>query len=138
MGKHRGVCKLVQEKATWLQLIHFFNHWVELALKDAFKTTTYEDIDTMLWKFYYLYQKSDKGLNELRTLSEAYGKTIPKPTKASGTPWIDHKWRAMEILFKNYGAYFGHLEQLSFTDSQALKQAEIERYVKNGNMHVIL
>ena len=44
----------------------------------------------------------------------------------------------MEILFKNYGAYFGHLEQLSFTDSQALKQAEIERYVKNGNMHVIL
>ena len=66
-------------------MIHCFNHQVELALKDAFKTTAFEDIDTMLCKLSYLYQKSATHLCELRALSEAYDKTIPKPTKASGT-----------------------------------------------------
>ena len=28
VGKHRGVGKLIQEKATWLQVIHCFNHQV--------------------------------------------------------------------------------------------------------------
>ena len=57
LGKHRGVGKLLQEKATWLQVIHCFNHLVELALKDAFITTGFEDIDTILCKLYYLYKK---------------------------------------------------------------------------------
>ena len=130
LGKHRGVRKLVQEKATWLQVIHCFNHRVELALKNAFKITAFEDINTMLCKLYYLYQKSAKCLSELRSLSETYDKTILKPMKASGIHWIDRKWRAMEIDFKNYGAYIRRLEQLSFTDSQALKQAKIEGHIK--------
>ena len=130
LGKHRGVGNLVQEKATWLQVIHCFNHRVELALKNAFKTTAFKDISTMLCKLYYLYQKSAKCLSELRSLSEAYDKAIPKPKKASGIHWIDHKWRATEIDFKNYGAYIRRLEQLSFTDSQALKLAKSEGHVK--------
>lgn len=77
LEKHRGVDKLVQEKATWLQVIHCFNHRVDLASKDAFKTTAYEDTDTMLCKLYFLYQKSAKCLSELGTLSEAYDKIIP-------------------------------------------------------------
>ena len=32
-----------------------------------------------------------KHLSELRKLLEAYDKTNPKPTKASGNHWIDHK-----------------------------------------------
>ena len=68
----------MQEKANWLQLIHCFNHRVEVALKGAFKTTAFKDIDTMLCKLYYLYPKSAKRLSELRTSSEAYDKTIHK------------------------------------------------------------
>ena len=98
----------MQKKANWLQLIHCFNHRVELVLKGAFKTTAFKDIDTMLCKLYYLYQKSAKRQSELRRSSEAYDKTIHKPTKASGTRWINHR------------------------------RAEIEGYVKNGNRHVIL
>ena len=45
LGKHRGVGRLVQEKATWLQVIYCFKHRVELALRDTFKTTAFEDID---------------------------------------------------------------------------------------------
>ena len=90
LGKHSRVGKLIQEKVTWLQVIHCFNHWVELVLKDTFKTTAFEDIDTTLCKLCYLYQKSAKSLCELRILSEAYDKTIPKLMKASETRNIHH------------------------------------------------
>ena len=70
------------------------------------------------------------------TCEKTYDKTIPKPTKASGIRWIDHRWRAMEILFKNNNACISHLNQRYFTDSQALKQVEIKTYAKNGNMHL--
>ena len=56
-----------------------------LALKDAFRITSFEEVDSMLCKLYYLYQKSPKHLSVLRELSEAYDKTVSKPTKATGT-----------------------------------------------------
>ena len=51
--------------------------------------------DAMFCKFYYLYQKSPWSL-ELRELSEAYNKTEAKPSEATGTHWIDHKYGTME------------------------------------------
>ena len=56
-AKHGGIGKLVQEKATWQQVIHCFNHRLEQVLKDANKPTAFEDTDTMLYKLHYLYQK---------------------------------------------------------------------------------
>ena len=73
-------------------MIHCFNHFVELALKDVFRTTSFEEVDSMLCKLYYLYQMSPKRLSELRELSEAYDKTITKPSKATVACWIDHKF----------------------------------------------
>ena len=61
-------------------------------------------------KLYYLYQKSPKRYRELKELSEAYEKTITKPTKAHDTRWIDYKYRAMERVLDNYGPYIAHLE----------------------------
>ena len=40
--------------------------------------------------------KESKGLSESRQLFEAYNKTVPKPSKATGACWIDHKYRVME------------------------------------------
>ena len=59
-------------KALWLQIIHYFNHIVELAFKDAFTVIHFKDIEEILLKFYYLYQESPKRLRELRELSEAH------------------------------------------------------------------
>ena len=118
-------------------MIHCFNHRVELALKDSFRTTSLEQVDSMLCKLYCLCQKSPKRLSELRELSEAYAKTVPKPSKATGTRWIDHKYRAMELFFKHFGPYMLHLEQPAQTDSQALKRTEICGLVnkwKNANL----
>ena len=114
---------LQKQKSPWIQVIHCFNHRVELALKDVFRTTSFEEVDSMLCKLYHLYQKSTKRLSQLREPSEAYDKTVPKPSKATGTRWIDHKYRAMELFFKHFGPYVSHFEQLPQTDSQGLKRS---------------
>ena len=106
--------------------IHCFNHRFELAIKDAFKATFFEDIHTLLNKLYYIYRKSPKQIRELREFSEVYEKSVPKPAKANGTHWISHKFTGMNIFLKNYGIFITHLESLANTDSEALKRREIE------------
>ena len=44
-------------------MIHCFNHPVELALKDAFRTIAFEEVDSILCKLYYLYQNNPKDLS---------------------------------------------------------------------------
>ena len=46
LSKHKGVGTLLKEKSPWIQVIHCFNHRVELALKDAFRTTSFEEVDS--------------------------------------------------------------------------------------------
>ena len=72
----------------------------------------------MLSKLHWLYQKRPKRLTQLKEMSEAFEKSIPKPTKADGTRWIDFKFQAMEKVLENYGSYMTHFEQFTHTDSQ--------------------
>ena len=81
--------------------IHCFNHRVELAAKDAFQNSFFEDINKMLVFLYYLYQKSSKQLQVLKELGMALGENVPKPVKASGTRKITHRlmqWKFYCIL----------------------------------------
>ena len=130
MGRMNGLGKLVRDDAPWVEIVHCFNHRLELAIKDAFTTTTlYHNIDEMLTKLYYLYQKSLKRLQQLRELNDAYEKSIPKPTKAYGTRWMGFKFQAMERVLGNYGPYMTHLEQLAHSDSQPKKREEIKGHL---------
>ena len=52
---HNGVGVLMQADSPWLQMIHCFNHRLELAIKDAFKNNNFNKIDEMLMTFCYLY-----------------------------------------------------------------------------------
>ena len=130
MGPLNGLGKIVKDSTPWLELVHCFNHRIEPALKDAFDTSPFGDIDNMLMKLCYLYEKSPQRYRELKELSEAYENSIPKPSKAHGTRWIEHKYSAMKKLLENYGGYMVHLESLSHTDSQALKHSEILGRIK--------
>ena len=62
--------------------------------------------------YLWLYQKSPKRLTQLKELSKAFEKSIPNPTKADDTRWIDFEFRAMEKVLENYGPYMTHLQQL--------------------------
>ena len=119
LGKHRGVATRLKEVAPWLLAVHCFNHRLELGVKDAFTgIKAFEDIDEMLLKLYYYYQKSPKRLRDLRSFAEEFGETVPKPTKACGTRWINHKWSAMKIALENYGKYIGHLTEISADNAE--------------------
>ena len=129
-GIHRGLDARIREHPPWLTVVHCFNHRFVLGVKDTFKGTFFEEIDTMLLKLYYLYEKSAKRTRELKAYREIYDKVITKPCKSSGTRWIVHKVNAMEIILQNYRIFTTHLESLSQTDSQALKRAELEGSVR--------
>ena len=128
-GVHNRVGVLMQADSPWLQVIQCFNHRLELAIKDAFKDENFNKIDDMLVKFYYLYQKSPKRLQELKRIAEAWEKSVRKPSKSYGTRWIDHKLTSMKIMLESYGAYISYVESLSQTDSQALKRANLKGYL---------
>ena len=127
-GVHNGVGTLMKKESPWLQIIHCFNHRLELAVQDAFKPQRFKKINEMLMKLYYLYQKSPKRLRELKRMADAWEQSVPKPSKSYGTRWIDHKLRSMQIILDNFGVYMGHIESLSQTDSQASKRAELKGY----------
>ena len=106
MGKMNGLGKLIRDEALWVKIVHCFNHRLKLAIKEAFTITTfYHNTDEMLTKFYYLYQKCPKRLQQFRELNDAYKKSIPKSAKAYGTEWVDFKFQAMERLLGNYRPY---------------------------------
>ncbi|XP_057291390.1 zinc finger protein 862-like [Hydractinia symbiolongicarpus] len=131
MGRKKGVGALIKETAPWVEVVHCFNHRIELAIKDAFNTVkAFHDVDELLLKLYYLYQKSPKRLQGLRNFSEAFDETIPKPAKACGTRWIDHKFKAMVCALQNYGVYMTHVEELAITDSQPEKRAKLKGFLK--------
>ena len=67
MGKHNGLNVLVQYEAPWVEVVHCFNHRQELAKKDTIiESTFYLNINEMLSKLYWLYQKSPKRLTQLK------------------------------------------------------------------------
>ena len=104
MGQYTGLGVRIKGMAHWLYIIHCFNHRLELAIKDAFDSVkVFAAINEFITKLYYLYSQSPKRLRCLKELAEAYEKIIPKPTKAGGTRWIDHKYRAMKNALENYG-----------------------------------
>ena len=129
MGIHAGLGALMKEESPWLEVIHCFNHRLELAIKDAFTNTAFSAVEEFLNQLYLLYQKSPKRLRELQRIVEAWEQSITKPTKPYGTRWIDHKIRAMKVALDNYGLFISHIESLSSTDSQATRRAELRGYL---------
>ena len=78
MGKRNGLNVLVQDEAPWVEVVHCFNHQLELAIKDVFiESPFYSNINEVLSNLYWLYQKSPKRLTQLKELNEAFGKVIP-------------------------------------------------------------
>ena len=118
-GDKHSVKTILREESEWLVFVWCIAHHLELALSDALKDTMFKDIDEMLWRIYYLYQKAPKKLRQLRDLHETFKSTMDyleggcKPKKASGTRWIAHKLNAMKMILDKWGLYIVHLEHLS-------------------------
>ena len=130
MGIYGGLGALLKELSPWLMVVHCFNHRLELAIKDTFKLTAFNNIDEMLAVLYKLYKTSAKRQRELQWFGEGWQRPVPCPTKATGTRWIDHKIRTMQIVLEHFSPLLAHVESLSQTDSQWEKRAELKGFVK--------
>ena len=79
---------------------------------------------------YYLYKCSPKKLCQLKELVEIYSDSFEfldggvKPKKASGTRWIAHKTRALDLIIDKYGLLMQHLENLSEDKSYPAKERQ--------------
>ena len=101
MGTHTGVATRLKETAPWLLAIHCFNHRLELAVQDAFKgIKAFEDIDELLLKLYYYYQKSPKRLRDLRSFAEEFDHSVPKPVDNPEMQGFLNKWCRARIPFE--------------------------------------
>ena len=87
-------------------------HRLKLAIKDALKGSSFDDVDEMLLRLYYLYQKSPKKCHQLEEiivqvrgciLDDSTACKGKKPIRASGTRWIAHKLGAMKRILSQYG-----------------------------------
>ncbi|XP_041376382.1 zinc finger protein 862-like [Gigantopelta aegis] len=118
-GNKSGVKALLEQKAPWLIYTWCVAHKLELALKDALNTTVFQKVDNMLLRLYYLYHKSPKKLQELKTLHNLVKDTFEfeegslKPKRACGTRWISFKLSALRMVLDKYGVYMQHLQHLA-------------------------
>lgn len=72
-------------------------HRVELAIKDALSNTSFNLINEMLLRLYYINEKSPKKcrqleeiINDLKSCLTFDDKGV-KPVRASGSRWVTHK-----------------------------------------------
>ena len=112
-------------------------HTLELAIKDALKTTFFVSVDGMLLNLYLLYSKSPKKCRQLEEviadLKECFALVDggSKPIRACGSRWIGHKWNAMKRVLARYGAYTNHLSAMSEDRSfKSMDRAKILGYYR--------
>ena len=77
-------------------------HCLELACKNALSSKLFKEIDEMLLKLYYLYEKSLKKSWELGEIIEDLKQVyeLPKrgnvPVQSQGSRWVNHKRKALQ------------------------------------------
>ena len=112
-GIQKGLGAKTKEEVDWLQLVHCFNHRLQLALKDAFSNSAFKLVQEFLNEIYSLYQTSPKRYHKLQRIAEAYGEILPKRTEDYRMRWIDHKLQAMRIGLDYHGPLISHMKSLS-------------------------
>lgn len=131
-GLKNGVIKVLQEKfGSHIKFFWCLSHRLELAVKDAIQEDM-KEVETALRDLYYVYQNSGKRLRELRSLYEilkdvySFENKQVKPSKASGTRWIDHKLRAMKAFVDKRGLYLSHIQNVIADTSKKNDKATLE------------
>ena len=101
--------------------------------------TSFNDVDELILRIYYIYKCSPKKLWQLKELAEIYCESFEfveggyQPKKASGTRWRAHKTHALDIIINKYGLLMQHLESLSEDKSYQLKErATFKGWLING------
>ena len=132
-----GLKGLVENQLQWIFWMWCMAHRLELAIKDALKGTFFDNIDEMLLRLYYLYEKSPKRCRELEDIITdlkeclCFDNAGVRPVRASGSRWVTHKLNAMKRILSKFGAYTNHIATLSEDRSvNSVDRAKLKGYHK--------
>ena len=122
MGTTGGLKGLLTETMPWVVLFWCLAHRLELALRDALRQTYFVQVDEMLLRAFYLYEKApkkcvelDEVVSELRQCLEPTDLPAEggnRPLRACGTRFIIHKVVALGRVVDQMDAYLRHLSGL--------------------------
>ena len=121
LRKKGGVSALLRQHSPHLFDFHCLPHRLELALvevqRSCHQVEVVYDVLQLIWKTYHY---SPKSTRELKALASELGVDVLKPTQVSGTRWLPHISRALNILIKpvgdgsgQYAALLCHMDHLS-------------------------
>ena len=135
MGTRAGLNGLLKGAMPWITVFWCLAHRLELALTDALKNTVFSEIDDMLLRVYYLYEKAPKKCVELNEVVNALKHCVEpthlpveggnRPLRACGTRFVAHKVVALGRVIDRLGAYLSHLSVLS--EDHSLRAADRQK-----------
>ena len=106
MGRMNGLGKLVRDEAHWFDIVHCFNHRLELAIKVVFTTTTFTAILMKSLPNFIIFirkaQKISNNLENLMMLTKNQFQSQQKPMRQGG--WIlnfklwKEYWEIMDLI----------------------------------------
>ena len=119
VGQHNSMRAKLQDALQWMFWAWCYAHRLELASKNGLISKLFKEIEEMLLRLYYLYEKSPKKTRELASIVEDLKEAFDfpgsgnVPIRSQGSRWINHKRRALQRVTDRYGAYISHLIALS-------------------------
>ena len=131
ISDQNGIRGKIQNALPWLFWAWCYCHRLELACRDSLSSSLFKEINEMLLRLYYLYEKSPKKCRELldlvTDLKEVF--VFPEggnlPVRAQGSRWISHKRKALQRVVDRYGAYLHHLQTL--VEDRTIKSIDRQR-----------
>ena len=139
LGKKGGVSALLKKEVPYILDFHCLPHRLELALQELQKSCeSVECIYNVLHLIWKTYHYSPKSVRSLRSIGEELSVNILKPSQVSGTRWLPHVSRALNVFVGHsdnkgcgdeagqYATVLIHMEHLSTTS----KSAEIKGRAK--------
>lgn len=122
-GKKDGVSALLRQHSPHLVDFRCLPHRLELALievqNSCHQVDVVYDVLQLIWKTYHY---SPKSTRELQAVASELGVNVLKPTQVSGTRWLPHISRALNVFIKpvgdgsgQYSAVLCHMDHLSAT-----------------------
>ena len=145
ISAQNGVRGQIQNALPWLFWAWCYCHRLELACRDSLSSSLFKEIDEMLLRLYYLYEKSPKKCRELLDLVIDLKKVFvfPEggnlPVRAQGSRWISHKHKALQRVVDRYGAYLHHLQTLvEDTTIKSIDRQRLKGYLLKWRQSKIL
>ena len=145
VSEHSGMKGIMQRALPWLFWAWCYAHRLELACKDSFSSLLFKEIQDVLLRLYYLYEKSPKKSRALvdivTDLQETFG--FPKggdlPIHSQGSCWITHRRNALQQVIDRFGAYISHIITLAEDSTmKAEDRARMKGYISKWSHAKIL